>query len=110
MNGYGLVQRDKDLYRNSELGHYCTSKAPVSLEPISMWGYPFYHMWEFLPDALREFSPRWQQAVGANAEEVFAALYADPVRLKRFVSLTSYIAYPSRTQNTKTEQGREHAS
>jgi acetylserotonin N-methyltransferase len=89
-----LVQRENNVYRNSELGQYCTSKAPTSLEPISMWGNPFYHMWEFLPDALREFSPRWQQAVGAKVDDVFAALYSDPVRLKRFVSLTYAYGVP----------------
>ena len=51
-----------------------------------MWGVgtPFYHMWEFLPDAVREFSPRWQQVLGAAPEEAFGALYADPKRLRRF--------------------------
>ena len=52
-----LVRREGDLYRNSDLGRYCTSGAPVPLEPLSMWGDPFYHMWEFLPDALREYGP-----------------------------------------------------
>jgi acetylserotonin N-methyltransferase len=52
-----------------------------------MWGNPFYHMWEFLGDALREYSPRWKQATGATAEEAFSALYEDPVRLRRFVAL-----------------------
>jgi len=42
---------------------------------------------------------------------VLALLAVDDSRYaKRFVSLTSYIAYPSTTQNTKTEPGREHAS
>ncbi len=59
-----------------------------------MWGNPFYHMWEFLPDALREYSPRWQQAVGAKADQVFTALYEDPVRLKRFIELTNANSAP----------------
>ena len=59
-----------------------------------MWGNPFYHMWEFLPDALREYGPRWQQALGASPVEVFAALYEDPARLRRFVQLTNANSVP----------------
>jgi hypothetical protein len=90
----GLVERDQDLYRNSELGNFCTSKSTVLLEPLSMWGAPFYHMWEFLPDALRELSPRWQQALGTRAEEVFAALYEDPARLRRFTEFVNAFGIP----------------
>ncbi len=41
-------------------------------------------MWEYLPDALREYSPRWEQAVGASSKDVFGSLYADPSRLRQF--------------------------
>jgi hypothetical protein len=83
----GLVERDGDCYRNSALGQYCTAGSPVPLEPLAMWGSPFYHMWEFLPNALREYGPRWQQALGTSAQEIFAALYEDPARLRRFTQL-----------------------
>src|SRR5262245_60851115 len=85
----GLVERDGECYRNSALGSYCTAGSPVPLEPLAMWGSPFYHMWEFLPDALREYGPRWQQALGTSAQEVFAALYEDPARLRRFTQLST---------------------
>jgi hypothetical protein len=52
-----------------------------------MMGGAFYRMCEYLPDALREYSPRWQQALGTTAAETFAALYEDPVRLRRFTQL-----------------------
>jgi hypothetical protein len=90
----GLVERENGLYRNSELGHFCTSQSPVALEPLAMFGHPFYHMWEFLPDALREFRPRWQQALGTTADEVFAALYEDPVRLRRFAQMMNAFSIP----------------
>jgi len=90
----GLVEREDGLYRNSELGNFCTSKSPVPLEPISMMGEPFYHMFEYLPDALREFSPRWQQALGTTANEVFAALYEDPARLRRFAQMMNAFSIP----------------
>jgi len=89
----GLVERENGTYRNSELGNFCTSKSPVPLEPVSMWG-TFYHMWEFLPDALKEFSPRWQQALGTTAEECFAAMYEDPVRLRRFAQMMNAFSVP----------------
>jgi acetylserotonin O-methyltransferase len=59
-----------------------------------MWGDPFYRFWEFLPDALQEYSPRWKQVTGATADEVFAAAYQDPVRLKRFIALTNANSEP----------------
>src|SRR5262245_24990872 len=83
----GLVEREGELYRNTEVSSFCTSQSAISLEPLSMWGNPFYRMWEFLPDALREYAPRWQQALGTTAEEVFKALYEDPARLRRFIQL-----------------------
>jgi hypothetical protein len=49
-----------------------------------MAGGAFYRLCAYLPDALREYSPRWQQALNTTAEETFAALYEDPVRLRRF--------------------------
>lgn len=90
----GLVERDQERFHNSALGAFCTSTSAVPLEALSMWGAPFYHMWEYLPDALREFSPRWQQALGTKAEEVFAALYEDPARLRRFTEMLNAIAIP----------------
>ena len=82
----GLVDQQADRFQNSELGSFCTSTSPVPLEAASLWGVgtPFYHMWEFLPDAVRELSPRWQQLLGAVPDKAFGALYADPQRLRRF--------------------------
>jgi SAM-dependent methyltransferase len=94
LRNLGLVDRDGELYSNTQFGSYCTSQSSVPLEALSMWGDPFYHMWEFLPDALREYSPRWQQAVGATADEVFAALYEDPARLKRFTEMQNAQSAP----------------
>ena len=90
----GLIEQDQERYCNSALGAFCTSTSVVPLEALSMWGAPFYHMWEYLPDALRERSPRWQQALGTKAEEVFAALYEDPARLRRFTEMLNAIGIP----------------
>jgi acetylserotonin N-methyltransferase len=90
----GLVEIDGDLFRNSELGRFCTSAAEVPLAPVAALCDPFYHMWEFLPDALREYSPRWQQALGTTAEQVFDALYEDPARLRRFLRMMNAYSVP----------------
>ena len=94
LNQLGLVDGANGRYRNSDLGDFLTSKAPVPLEPLSMWGSPFSHMWEFLPDALRELSPRWQQALGTTAAETFVALYEDPARLRRFCQFMDALSIP----------------
>jgi len=83
----GLVDSDQHHYTNSALGAYLTADSPYPLHGLSMVGGAFYRMCEYLPDALREYSPRWQQALGTTAEETFAALYEDPVRLRRFTQL-----------------------
>jgi O-methyltransferase domain/Dimerisation domain len=79
----GLLEQKADQFQNSELGNFCTSTSPVPLEAASTSTF-FYHMWEFLPDAVREYSPRWQQVLGAVPDKAFGALYADPKRLRRF--------------------------
>jgi O-methyltransferase/methyltransferase family protein len=80
----GLVEHDQHVYTNCALGAYLTADSPYPLHGLSMMGGAFYRMCEYLPEALREYSPRWQQALGTTAEETFAALYEDPVRLRRF--------------------------
>jgi len=90
----GLVQRQGELYRNSELGQSCSSKSAVNLAALSGFGEPFYHMFEYLPDALREYSPRWQQALGTTKEDIFGALYEDPARLRQFAQLMNAMSIP----------------
>jgi len=94
LRNLGLVARDGDQYYNTDAGSYCTSRSAIPMEALSIFGDPFYRIWECLPDALREYSPRWKQAVGTTADEVFAALYEDPVRLRRFVALTDALGAP----------------
>ncbi len=83
----GVVESEGDGFKNSALGAYLATDSPYPLHGLSMVGGAFYRMCEYLPDALREYSPRWQQALGTTAEETFAALYEDPVRLRRFTKL-----------------------
>jgi hypothetical protein len=68
------------------------------LEAASLWGVgtPFYHMWEFLPDAVRDLSPRWQQVLGAVPDKAFGGLYAEAKRLRRFTEWLDAFGTPQR--------------
>jgi hypothetical protein len=89
-----LVESEDGRYRNSPVGAYLTADSPVPLGALAMWGAPFYHMWEFLPDALRDLSPVWQQALGTSAEETFAALYENPERVREFARCMNACSIP----------------
>jgi hypothetical protein len=89
----GLVERDQDKFRNTDLGQFCSSRSPVQLGSVSRVN-PFYHMFEYLSDALRDYSPRWQQALGTTPQDAFAALYADPARLREFADLMNAFSVP----------------
>jgi hypothetical protein len=89
----GLIEREGELYRNSELGQFCSSKSAVNLQAVSGVE-PFYQMFKYLPDALREYSPRWQQALGTTKEDVFGALYEDPERVRGFAQLMNAFSIP----------------
>ena len=92
--GLGFVDRDGDNFRPSEIGWYCSSSSPVNLAPMAGFAEPFYHMFEFLPDALREYSPRYHQALGTSKEDVFGALYEDPARLRQFAAFMNAMSIP----------------
>jgi hypothetical protein len=89
----GLVERDGDRFRNSDVGELCSSRSSVQLGQNSRMN-PFYAMAGHLTDALREYSPRWEQTLGVSAADAFAALYADPVRLRDFANLMNAISVP----------------
>jgi SAM-dependent methyltransferase len=89
----GLVERDSDGFHNSQLGQLCTSGSPVNLGVISNID-PFYRMGEHLSDGLREYAPQWERTVGVTGQGAFAALYADPVRLRQFGDLMYTLSFP----------------
>jgi len=90
----GLVNREGALFSNSHIGKYCSSKSSVNLGSMIGFAEPFYRMFEYLPDALREYSPRYQQALGATKEGVFGALYEDPARLRVFAHFMNALSVP----------------
>jgi len=89
----GLTEQSGDGFRNSELGQLCSSRSPVNLGTVSSVD-PFYRMYEYLPDALREYGPQWQKAIGITGRDAFSALYADPVRLRQFAGLMNALSVP----------------
>jgi hypothetical protein len=89
----GLVEHDGDRFRNSAVGELCSSRSAVKLGPMSRIN-PFYAMTAHLTEALREYSPRWQQTLGVTAADAFAGLYADPGRLREFAELMNAISVP----------------
>jgi O-methyltransferase domain/Dimerisation domain len=88
-----LVERHGDGFRNTELGRLCSSASGVNLGAIAQVN-PFYHMFEHLTGALREYSPRWQQALGTTPQDAFRTLYADPRALREFAELMNAISVP----------------
>lgn len=62
-----LVECEMGKFRNTDLGQACTSRSKVNLGAVTQMS-PFDHMCEYLPDALREYSPRFQQALGARRQ------------------------------------------
>jgi hypothetical protein len=89
----GLIERDGDRVRNSDLGLLCSSASEVNLGNLAKVN-PFYRMFENLTDALREYSPRWQQSLGTAAHDAWEALYADPARLREFAELMNAMSVP----------------
>ena len=89
----GLLECHGEEVRNSELGRLCSSASDVNLGNLAKIN-PFYRMLENLTDALREYSPRWQQALGTTAQDAWGALYADPARLREFAELMNAFSVP----------------
>jgi O-methyltransferase domain/Dimerisation domain len=89
----GLLERSEEGFRNSEVGQLCSSRSPINLGTVSHVD-PFYRMYEYLPDALREYGPVWQKAIGITGRDAFTALYADPVRLRQFAGLMNALSVP----------------
>ena len=88
-----LLVRDGTHFRNSELGQFCASSAPVPIGKVSGID-PFYHMFEYLADAVRHNGPQWESALGMTASDGFSALYADPARLREFAELMNAFSVP----------------
>lgn len=79
----GLVERSGDEFSNSELGAYLRADSPFHMAGLAKIE-KFVRMWEYLPQALKNYGPVWVEAFGVPSQEIFVELYADPVQLRRF--------------------------
>lgn len=82
----GLVEQSDGRYKNTELGGYLHKDHPVPMGFAQKDNY-FYRLWEYLPDAMRDYSPRHQQAWNKSAEELYQAIYSDEKKLRSFFKL-----------------------
>lgn len=82
----GLVEQNEGRYKNSALGAYLHKDAPVPMGFAQKGNY-FHRLWDYLPDAMREYSPRHEQAWGQSAQELYQAIYGDDEQLRSFFKL-----------------------
>ncbi|MCG7534599.1 methyltransferase [Pseudoalteromonas sp. OOF1S-7] len=81
-----LVEQADGVYSNSKFGQYLHSQSEVPMS-FAQHDYYFYRMWENLPDALREFSPRHEQTWGKSASDLYKSIYGDEEKLRDFFKL-----------------------
>jgi ubiquinone/menaquinone biosynthesis C-methylase UbiE len=82
----GLVEKNECRYKNTELGSYLHKDHLVPMGFSQKDNY-FHRLWEYLPDAMREYSPRHQQAWNKSAGELYQAIYSDEKKLRSFFKL-----------------------
>lgn len=90
----GLVERQGDRWGNSPLGSLLVSSAEVPLNAMGTWVEIFYSMWPYLWDAMKEGTPRYQQAMNTSGEKVWEAVYANPEQLDLFCRFMSAYSIP----------------
>jgi 2-polyprenyl-3-methyl-5-hydroxy-6-metoxy-1,4-benzoquinol methylase len=71
-----------------------TSTSDVPLNTLGTWVEIFYPMWQFLSDALKEGTPRYEQALGTSAAKTWEALFGDPERLRLFCRFMNAYSIP----------------
>jgi hypothetical protein len=81
----GFLERQDNLYRNSpETDLYLTKGKPTYIGGLlEMASSRLYGFWGHLTEALRTGRPQ-NELKGGDSQPLFAALYADPARLREF--------------------------
>ena len=90
----GLLERKGDRWANSPLGELLTTTADVPLHTLGTWVDIFYPMWQFLFDAMKDGTPRYEQALGTSGAETWEALFGDPERLRLFCRFMNAYSIP----------------
>src|SRR5689334_20195724 len=85
----GLVRRQDNVFTNapSTQAHLVKGSPAYIAGMFGHFNHDLYPLWRFLPDAIREQRPRWQQAFGPDASDnPFQSMYADPAALRGFMA------------------------
>lgn len=93
LENLGLVEKKADGFVNSSLGQYLTADADKPMG-FSQKDHYFSRLWEYLPDAMQEYSPRHEQAWGHGAQELYKAIYGNPEQLRQFFRLLDSYNWP----------------
>ncbi len=93
----GLLQRQNgDVSNTASAAAYLVSTSPRFMAGMfGHFNHDLYPLWRFLPDAIREGTPRWQQAFGPDTNpNPFEAIYRDPVGLRAFMAAMDSLLMP----------------
>jgi acetylserotonin N-methyltransferase len=83
----GLLARRGELFANSPMADAFLVKGHDGYMGgfVGHARHDLYPLWAHLDDAVREGTPRWQQAFAARGVNPFEQMYADPDRLRDFL-------------------------
>lgn len=96
LTALGLLQKGREQYANSDAAQeFLVRDRPNYLGGnFGHLNNDLYPLWRFLPDAIRENSPRWQQAFGPkSSQNPFEVMYKDPERLREFLAAMNTLSF-----------------
>jgi hypothetical protein len=67
-----------------------------------------YHIWQFLPEAVREDKPQWQRLPQAKAGEAFDAIYHDEAGLRAFMDAMFSASYMASCEHAERFDFSKH--
>lgn len=100
MQQLGLLSQSEGTFRNTEIGAHLTRGAEVPLW-FTQKDHYFSRLWEYVPDAMREYAPRHQQAWNKTAQELYQAIYSNEDQLRQFFRLLDSYNVPIGEETAK---------
>lgn len=89
----GLCRMEEQSFAANAISDYLRSSHPHHMQALA--NSDFYRpLWTALTNAVREGTPRWQEAFGASAEKVFEAAFADPARARDIADFFTAMSLP----------------
>jgi len=94
--GLGLLRKEGGRFANTpDAQAYLVSDSPDYLgAQVEHLAHLHWRLWEHLPDAIRENSPRVKQVFGPGFD-LFRAIYQDPRQLRAFIQGMHHLTLPS---------------